>query len=470
MANMDQCHILRLNDDCFYEIYKLIPIIDWCSLRETCTRFRTISDFCFDRQNTIFQLKAKNVYGSSQGQLTLNDAKRLIRNFGQFVTKLSINLHNFRLHEDAARLLPLLDRYCHTLRDLKFVRLVVPPATIHQCDRLFSNLHRLAMKCMDKKTLSCCLVHCVSLKELEIFYMYKIEGNIPTYRIESLESFTMKKCQGFTLDIVKEFLNNNQQLKRVTLLDNKFEKPDRFMEDVPIALPNLEELSLRQNFILQPEVLFVAGIPTLKKLEMDFTLVSRASVDINRLLTDIAAHNSVEEFHLAEIELSDALIGSLCTLKTLKILKLTAVLSLDEEMCKKLACELPELSEIHFMQCELTTFHAVKEFVVHSTNLTRIVFIPMNYACPSSSLTEKMFLSLVDARRRIPNKKTLLVFLDDKHLDEIKDDFEEAVSDSLTEQANVIKLLPLDKQHRRTLRDSRSISSIYGYVFYDNTR
>lgn len=387
---MDQCHILRLNDDCFYEIYKFIPIIDWCSLRETCTRFRTISDFCFDRQNTSFQLKAKNVFGSSQRQLTLNDAKRLIRNFGHLVTKLSINLYNFHL-EDAARLLPVLDRYCHTLRNLKLVRLVVATATIHQCDRLLSNLHRLAMKCMDKKTLSCCLAHCVSLKELEIFYMYRIEGNIPTYCIESLESFTMKKCQGFTLDIVKEFLNNNQQLKRVTLLDNKFDTPDRFTEDVPIALPNLEELSLRQDFIVQQNVLSVAGIPTLKKLEMDFTLVNCLAVDINRLLTGIAAHNSVEDFHLGAVELNDALIGSLCTLKTLKILKFTAVLSLDEEKCKKLACELPELSEIHFMQCDFVTFYAVKEFVVHSTNLTRIVYIPMNYACPSSSLTENMF-------------------------------------------------------------------------------
>lgn len=106
--------ILRLNDDCFHKIFSFLPTIDLCAVRETCRDFRGLSDICFERRSDSFCLERMRVYGSLDNSLSLNDAKCVIRNFGQFIRKLSIKQSQF---DDPTRLLPLLDRYCCELQN-----------------------------------------------------------------------------------------------------------------------------------------------------------------------------------------------------------------------------------------------------------------------------------------------------------------------------------------------------------------
>lgn len=141
MSNSDQCHILQLNDDCFYEIYKFLPPIDWCSLRETCIRLRTVFDYWFNRQSERFDLDPTIVYGNDDLSLSLNDSKRLIRNFGHFTTTLSMKQRFFIDEENPKTLLLLIDQCCSALRTLRLFEMDFGPTTVAQCNALFSNFH-----------------------------------------------------------------------------------------------------------------------------------------------------------------------------------------------------------------------------------------------------------------------------------------------------------------------------------------
>lgn len=164
----------------------------------------------------------------------------------------------------------------------------------------------------------------------------------------------------------------------------------------------------------------------------------------NQLLTDLAVHNSVEILSLISAVLNDQLVRSLCGVKTLKILKFSGTSCLDGNQCKKIACELSNLSEIQIIYCEGgITFNMIKEFVVHSPNLMRIVYIRRVNARP---LIGEMFLSYVAARQRAKAKETLLIFLKADDLVVIRNGFRRnGMSKLLIEHANVVNLLPLKK-------------------------
>lgn len=67
----------------------------------------------FNRQSEPFDLHPTIVYGDKDVSLSLDDSKRLIRNFGQFMTTLLID-GKFFDEENLETLLRLIDRYCRT--------------------------------------------------------------------------------------------------------------------------------------------------------------------------------------------------------------------------------------------------------------------------------------------------------------------------------------------------------------------
>lgn len=448
MSNSNQRHILQLNDDCFYELYKFLPTIDWCSLRETCTRFRTVSDYCFDRQSNKFRLEGTTVSGSSFDLMRVKDVKRLIRIFGHKITKLSINRSDFGEHEDPAQLVPLLDRYCLTMRDLEFVNINLVPATIVQCSRLFSNLHRLVIdQWNDEVAFDCCLARCVALKELKIIHLNNIAGkSLAHHRFKSLESFSMKSCGDFDYGFVKRFLENHCRIERLQFLSPYF-LAENITQDIAMALPNLLEFSVQHNLTFKPNVLPVTQIPRLKKFEIDFTWITDDCV--NQLFIGLVVANHMEDLNLASFRLNDESIRNLCALKTLKILKLTTTNHLDEKVCKKLATELPALLEVHIIECEDITFNEIKQFVEHLTHLKKIVF---NRTDTRPSITMDLFLALVEMRKSKAIKETLFIYLNDDDLVDIKKEFKwNGLSEILIKQSNEIRLLPLEEEHIRTV-------------------
>lgn len=115
------------NDDCFYKIFEFLPKVYWCSLRGTCTRFRTISDYLFERKSKSFDFVIGN--GLPFDTSVIN-AKHLIRNFGHFLTELTISRHYFHYDNDTSQLVPFVHRYCHSLKSLELNLVNLQPVTI----------------------------------------------------------------------------------------------------------------------------------------------------------------------------------------------------------------------------------------------------------------------------------------------------------------------------------------------------
>lgn len=398
-----QCHILDLNDDCIFKIYEFLPAIDWCSLREACTRLQTISDICFQRQYKSLELKGKFIYGSENDLLTMVDVKRLIRNFGQWISTLNITRKSFVRGENFKKLIPLLDRYCKKLRNLQLVKIDFDSEVIGECHRIFGNLRRLMIeKCIDNEvTLSSCITLCVSLKVLELTRLTKVDGHCLANNFKTLESFTVNYCTKLQYGHIREFMVKNSQLKTLNFvksnLNTKLTTVQVF-EDICNYLPNLLELSLRFCFeefngnVEQP-------LAKVRKLQ----IVGRHGLNLNPLLHPLTVHKTIENLHLASIVIHEEITETLCKLKTLKILKFTAICEVKRDIYKKLLSELPSLVEIYIINCKPTTFSDLIELVEHSINVKKIVFIPYD----RSSLTQDIFSSLINVRRE--NNGTLKV-------------------------------------------------------------
>lgn len=441
---MPASSLLCLNDDCFYEMYKYLPITDWCSLRETCTRLRTISDDCFKRQMNSFKLSGYYMFKSRFESLSGNTLRPIFRNFGKFLTKICAHGNEFASYDDMKILLLLLNRYCTELKDLKLVKIEYDVHIFAECQRLFSNLERLVIdKCNDDNaTFSTCLDHCNSLKELELVRLFNIDGRSLACHRSKLESFSIKSCDNMNYLYIEACLRLNPQLKTLKFVGCNF-ITDEVFEHVSNYLPNLEALSLRLfsvGRLANENLMQLLRLTKLKKFEINCGLIA-----INPFLNGLVNNKEIESLHLSTVDITDELIQSLCNLKTLKTLKLSSSANLEANACKKLALELPVLTEIHIIECTDTTFKKIKEFAEHSTTLKKLVFV--RYSDSTQSLTKATFLSLVDARLRNSNKETLKVYLDsDDHRDAMDQFMWNQDLKLFRDYNHIIKLLPLEEE------------------------
>ncbi|XP_037024864.1 uncharacterized protein LOC119066463 [Bradysia coprophila] len=330
-------NILVLNDDCLYHIYEFLPIIDWCSLRDTCTRFRTISDDQFNRRSKTFKLSQI----SDRDRLKLSEVKRVLRTFGKSMKTLSINQNHFAKLMDWNGLAPFLERYCESLVDLELVSFRLTAKTVVQCRRLFSNLQRLVIDKWDNRyrfnveTFSTCLVECTSLTELVFIGLDDItEDSFACSHMKYLKSFELRGCYGLSDKAFKSFLTKNCQLTQVKLFDVRFRNQhdnQSGIEDVANTLPKIEALSLNFEMGFVQNVMPVTGMTSLKKLEVNLEHVTYNIM--LELLRGLAEHSNIEDLHLAHFKCSKEMIGLLSSIKRLKILKFTNTNHLHGNVC-----------------------------------------------------------------------------------------------------------------------------------------
>lgn len=460
--------ILDLNDDCLYQVYKFLPITDWCSLRDTCTRLRTISDYCFERQSKTFKLK--QIFKRSAFSLNVSTAKRVLRSFGGFIKTVTLDLYYFRRQLYCGQLVPFLGRYCGTLRDLELNGIKLPLMAFEEHSRQFSNLHRLVMRngWCDDEAFSSFLAQCTSLTELELIGSINrtCTGNsLAGIRLKFLKSFKLSCCEGMSYEPIKSFFILNHQLTQVNLLHLRFRdgyNAHSILEDIVSALPKLEVLSLNFDSAFTPDILPVTAMTSLKKLEASFEYVYDKVV--NLMLSGLALHESIKDLHLVQFNCTNESIGLLCSLKGLKILKFTKANGLGGGFCKALASGLVGLDEIHIYECKDISFNEIKEFVVSIPTLKKIIF---NYheeqrdffedlfdnrgPIRGASIAPEMFLSLVEIRKRQAANEILSIYVNNCDLRHIEHEFASTgVKGTIDANANVLKMLPLDGGHRRT--------------------
>ncbi len=450
--------ILQLNDICLYKLFNFLPANDLCAVRETCKDFRRVSDYCIEKRSKSFRLDSNYVYGSPGEKLKEMDAIRTIRYFGQSSSTVSIVRNIFLPDEYTPRLLRVIDRYCLKLTDftLDFFESMSPFIS----QRLFSNLHRLVIaNCQSEPTIrvDAILQHCASLKQLKLIGWELFGNEERNLRFESLESLSLKSCVLLNSDKITDFFIQNGQLKSIAFSCCIIKTLSTSSNgDVPFPplppLPNLETLcfwgAVRTTTNTTPpdqsviKSISLTSFTNLKQLTIDVGCISM----YRSFVTDLAEHKSIE--HLDIImnvhTFTPELVAVLCSLKTLKILKIIRGDGLHNEIIRRLACGLPNLVEINFIHFN-ATFDQVENFVEFcSDNVKKIIFHRSNDIISKHPLTEKILLDIVDAR--LQNKKntgTVTLFLNEMEIIKFQAD---GGSHLLEQHSDVIQLLPYDEK------------------------
>lgn len=451
MSSSPEKTILSLNDDCLMEIFKYLPLLGLCSMRSTCIRLQTIADYYFFKEHKAFELNGKYVSNDPISELSLDDCRLVLQNFGRQIHK--INLHSDAFSDmEFDRLIMIIERFCEHLVDLKFVKINFTAETIEKCHRLFSNLHRLVIdKCLDDNaTFATCLMHSSSLKELELIRLFNIEGNSLAQAYPNLECFAVKSSDNINYEFLQEFIEKNPQLKKLKFIGCNFVN-DKVFQQISDNLPNLESFSMRMVHVsnsVNENLVHLLSLTKLKKLELNCGVIG-----INTFLEGLAANNTIESLHLSALELNDETIGFLCNMKQLKVFKLTSTLKLDKDLCTKLASGLHNLTELHIVECTSTTFDELLEFVAHSASLNKLVYIQY---VDLPSLNKQQFLSLVDIRKKMDSSLPLSLYLELYDWRNINDQFMwEGSLDSIRNNKDIVKLLPLD--------DEEDTSAVFDY-------
>ncbi|XP_037027796.1 uncharacterized protein LOC119068345 [Bradysia coprophila] len=454
--------ILRLNDDCFFKIFSYLRANDLRVLSETCRDFQRLSRCYVEGHSRRFRLQRENFYNDGSN-ISLDDAKLFIRNFGQYLKKLSLKIDDFLIAEKPIGLLPHIDRYCTQLQDLVIDVTSSDPMTIIQCEQLNANLQRLAIGAHMRQCDSIfgpinvdeILTHFASLKHLEVNRLRWIvgEGAYIAKRYEALESLSLQSFILPPVDTLTAFLSENQQLKRVKLSCCLFYK---FTSHVTLTLPNLESFWLRfRDYkyrvsgddiegmqIHQLHLSDITGdIPALKKLRIDMNIFQKSN--LNPLLDRLAVHNTIEKIGIANTdEFPDEMEKHLCALTSLKILRFTWVKGFTNEIAKKLACGLPNLPYVEFHYCDVT-FSMIEYFLEFSHGVHTIclfIHVPKKERSP---LTKAVLLSMMNARRRNKHSNVVLtLILNDNVISKARMRCDDGVCELLLDCTDIIKVLP----------------------------
>lgn len=445
--------ILNLVDDCFFELFNWVSIVDLCALRDTCTDIRRVVDEHYKKLIKTFQFTGEFLLNDRLGFLSMDHAKSFMKSFGHLQVNAIMHADAFLPNCDFDELLLDMSKHWTALCDYKMVKIDVSVETIELSDRLFSNLHRLVIdKCLDdNRTFSTCLAHCKQLKDLELIRLFNIEGNSFARAFPHLESFSIKSSDNINYEFLLEFIAKNPQLKKLKLIGCNF-VDDQIFKHIAEHLPNLESLSLRMVYSsngIEENLMHLLRLPKLAKLEINCGIVG-----VNNFLNGLVANQTMESLHLSSAEVSDETVQILCNLKSLKVLKFTSTLLLDKTVCKSLASSLPLLTELHILECASTSFEELLEFVKHSPGLNKLVYL---HQSEDPSLNKSQFLDLVAARQCQQDVHLLNVYLDYFDHRNIKDQMLwEGCTDIFDQHIKLVRLLPLDDE------DDRSTAFDYG--------
>lgn len=140
--------ILDVDDDCLYNIFDRLSVMDLCATAETCTRFRRIAREAFRRKYDSLRVNA----GSSRHFMRHRELSpiaykmlRMLKTFGSVMVDLKIIISRHRDHQN--NVADILFANCTALESLSLQEYSVPddPQRIAAMRSLFGKLKKLVL-------------------------------------------------------------------------------------------------------------------------------------------------------------------------------------------------------------------------------------------------------------------------------------------------------------------------------------
>lgn len=368
--------LYQLNDDCLLEIFSsnCLSTLDLCSLAETCTRFKRLTQGAFPREFKVivgsecgynntreYKFQSKNYSSSS----SVNDVVRILTNFGSHLSALT-------MHGNDSTVTDVVSKYCDdgSLKRMEIFDMGIIEDVSVKFKKIFYHLEALSFNGAHKDHEGLrgtnIPLNCDSLLELEIMCVNGCSA-ILSNTFPNLERFCFQQYHIGETDIVLEFIGRHKSLRALEwhtgfsiIFRNNFA---RAINNCCKELQKLTLKSFQRNNIINLSEL--RGLTKLTMLDVEIlhenhqlsellpALKSLEILKMSNMMVEADVMDSLTELkHMRELNL----VGCTCRYNLWPVLPLTKLRLIDHTFFKseffELIPQLPNLEELEIYSWE----------------------------------------------------------------------------------------------------------------------
>lgn len=369
--------LLDLNDDCLFNIFKVMDFEHLIAVRHTCRRFREIADNLFRIYHSRINLTDAPVDGystPSQAAISMSFFSALCTNFGQHIRHLRIAEQAFP-HTDHGNAIIKITTHCTGLKSLYLHGLQFPDwADVGQA-ACFASLENLTLRsCHLNASLQSLLQSCDNLRELSITGRARIAEPIFVVAMPRLESAEFVVQDGMDLEVFSTFLALNAQLRRlrhhcgITVTDD--------ILGLVAGMPQLQALDIRiaQYANFNDSVMQLLRLPHLTELHIN---CQRAQP--TRFVRSLAERGIIQQLRLDQFAYDNELIDEIGQCPNLVDLAFGSVSGLTVTAALYMARRLRSVKKLSFLCCGALRANMCLALIENATRLQELVLVACGF-------------------------------------------------------------------------------------------
>lgn len=407
-GQQNQCRLVKLNDDCLFEIFERVPIMDLCSIAQTSVRLNVVAKQFFAKKHISFIFINATVK-------TANQARKMFQIFGPQMLELEIDF--CFCVTNASRIMEAVIRYCSSsLQRLVLKSFDIPDNrdTFTGMAKLFENLHTMHLDNVSiegmgsisdtlfspKGNLIDFFLKCKDLVNLSLIGGNEYHRPIFENSFPKLESFSVTTAEGVDgASYLEGFLLRHENLKAFSVIVEEYSDFDWLVPALKVIAAkclHLEKLEFGLGAIFErpaeSEILLNA-LFSIRKLKVVKVRLLEASNAIKEL------RNCSKNLEVLDVEFvggNPELIPAVSQLQKLRSLRLHEIVDGDLKDINPLS-KLTGLETLSIYLVENTKFDFLN-LVNCLIKLTKLKF-----AVNSFKIDNDVYLRLLDIVDRRPD-------------------------------------------------------------------
>lgn len=427
----DATTILDLNDDCLFEVYKHLDLLNLTAVADVCSGLRRSARAYFELskyRNLTFPLLIEN---ERRRQITVDllifEATKVLRNFGAFITGFDSmdwwyrppGLNNQSYKTYRREFVELLAMNCgKNLIDLKFYDFdLTNELTVRPLFEYAQKLELHSCKCSYQivKNLSW---WCPQLRELKFRFM-DLTSNRLNQRFQKLTKISLEMCTLSTNDI-REFLKRNTQLKEFEIFRGDIADARIFQYIGETETNNIEALTVAFDRQLEPtphtsNAKYMTRLTKLKSMSL-IDMNDNNHGQIFLAIRDIVAAKIPLETLFVQLRQTSGLsqlVDEISKLKNLKTLDLRFSEGGRIQHISQICEQLGELSKLVYYNNIMSSAEEIVELVQVANQLQSLTICSGQYICKKVCIDVNGYNKMAKAVATRANKLHLKIFLDD---------------------------------------------------------
>lgn len=440
MALKRETSLLDLNDDCLFETFSWLPLLDLCAIRNSCLRLRNVADNYVGFTHKSLNTKCTPIKTDQYSPIYKEEILQVLSSFGQQIDALTLNRDDFSTNALSDVLLPMLDAFCkkRRLQHLKLSNFSFSDEFVASCSHPFANLIRLTLEKCTSYTASIdeFIEKCTGLTHLEL-----IHGDIDFTCLKQEYPLLRRCCVNSSRidsEIVTNFISKNKQLNELSMVQCNGMDDSVFISAAE-HLSDLETLTLRTILVtpnFKVNLMELLNLTKLRNLEIDCNYET-----IDDFLKGLAVKDQLYSLGLASVQLTDEVCNDIGNLKNLQNLKLVRILdSVKPGQFKSIAAPLSNLKKLEIASSDSVTFDDIVEFVENAPELVDIMISSCKNVIP---FDKTQFNRLVEVCTRCPTQQKLTVHIDCHNFHTMREDIKGPLR---RKHAKMVELIELTEE------------------------